>query len=377
MESMIKPWLVFPILLLSANYLQQSVNGKSQVPCLFIFGDSLSDGGNNNNLPANSPRSNYNPYGIDFPMGPTGRFTNGRTTIDIITQLLGFEKFIPPFANINGSDILKGVNYASGGAGIRMETYSAKGYAISLGLQLRNHRVIVSQIASQLGGIDKAQEYLNKCLYYVHIGSNDYINNYFLPQLYLSSNVYSPEQYAENLIEELSLNLQALHEIGARKYVLPGLGLLGCTPSAILTHETYGSCVEEQNDIASIFDFKLKSLVDHFNNKFSADSKFILINNTLQSTAEHSYGFSVSMAPCCPISAVGLCIRDERPCSNRREYVFWDAVHPGEAWNLLIATTSYDSSNHSGFAYPMDIKHLVEQEIEMELDFTSQLSSSS
>jgi hypothetical protein len=85
---------------------------------------------------------------------------------------------------------------------------SVQGYAISLGLQLRNHRVIVSQIASRLGGIDKAQEYLNKCLYYVHIGSNDYINNYFLPQFYLTSNTYSPEQYAESLIEELSLNLQ-------------------------------------------------------------------------------------------------------------------------------------------------------------------------
>jgi len=88
MESMIKTWLVLPILILFASYLQQCVNGKSQVPCLFIFGDSLSDGGNNNNLPPSAPRSNYNPYGIDFPTGPTGRFTNGRTTIDIISNIL-------------------------------------------------------------------------------------------------------------------------------------------------------------------------------------------------------------------------------------------------------------------------------------------------
>jgi hypothetical protein len=85
MESMIKAWLVMPILFLSATYLQQCVNGKSQVPCLFIFGDSLSDSGNNNNL-ATSSKCNYNPYGIDFPFGPTGRFTNGRTTIDIISK---------------------------------------------------------------------------------------------------------------------------------------------------------------------------------------------------------------------------------------------------------------------------------------------------
>jgi len=85
MDSIIKTWLVLPILVLSGNYLQQCVNGKSQVPCVFIFGDSLSDSGNNNNLPT-SAKCNYKPYGIDFPMGPTGRFTNGRTAIDIISN---------------------------------------------------------------------------------------------------------------------------------------------------------------------------------------------------------------------------------------------------------------------------------------------------
>jgi len=37
-------------------------------------------------------------------------------------QLLGFENFIPPFANTSGSDTLKGVNYASGAAGILPES---------------------------------------------------------------------------------------------------------------------------------------------------------------------------------------------------------------------------------------------------------------
>lgn len=40
----------------------------------------------------------------------------------IAAQLLGFENLIPPFANTSGSDILKGVNYASGAAGIRVES---------------------------------------------------------------------------------------------------------------------------------------------------------------------------------------------------------------------------------------------------------------
>ena len=82
-----------------------------------------------------------------------------------------------------------------------------QGAAIGLGLQLANHRVIVSEIASKLGSPDLALQYLEKCLYYVNIGSNDYMNNYFLPQLYPASRIYSLEQYAQALIEELSLNL--------------------------------------------------------------------------------------------------------------------------------------------------------------------------
>ncbi|KAJ1414183.1 SGNH hydrolase superfamily [Sesbania bispinosa] len=362
------------LFLLAANHMMQHcVHGESQVPCLFIFGDSLSDSGNNNHLPT-SAKSNYMPYGIDFPTGPTGRFTNGRTTVDIITQLLGFDDFIPPFANTSGSDILKGVNYASGGAGIRDETGMHMGVAISLGLQLKNHQVIVSQIATTLGSPEKAQQYLNKCLYYVKIGSNDYIGNYFLPQFYPTKSIYDTEQYAEALIEELSMNLLALYEVGARKYVLVGLGLIGCTPNAIYTKGTNGSCFEEENAAASIFDDKLKSLVDLFNDKFSANSKFIFINSTSEAS-ENSPGFLVSNAACCPTGLLGGCVPDEEPCYNRSEYVFWDEFHTTEAWNLLIAIASYNASSNPTFTYPMDIMHLVDHQIKMELEFKNEITS--
>lgn len=56
---------------------------RPQVPCFFIFGDSLVDNGNNNGILTIS-RANYMPYGIDFPGGVTGRFTNGLTVVDIL-----------------------------------------------------------------------------------------------------------------------------------------------------------------------------------------------------------------------------------------------------------------------------------------------------
>lgn len=57
------------------------------VPAMFVFGDSLIDNGNNNNIPSFA-KANYFPYGIDFNGGPTGRFCNGLTMVDGIGMFL-------------------------------------------------------------------------------------------------------------------------------------------------------------------------------------------------------------------------------------------------------------------------------------------------
>lgn len=62
---------------------QTFVQGQQQVPCLFFFGDSQFDNGNNNNL-LTLAKVNYPPYGIDFPGGPTGRFSNGQNIADFL-----------------------------------------------------------------------------------------------------------------------------------------------------------------------------------------------------------------------------------------------------------------------------------------------------
>ncbi|XP_041021242.1 GDSL esterase/lipase At5g45670-like [Juglans microcarpa x Juglans regia] len=146
-----------------------------QVPCLLIFGDSLSYNGNNNNL-ATTAKSNYQPYGIDFPKGqPTGRFTNGRNLLDFNAEELGFhEDSILPYAKATvGSDekVLKGVNYASGAAGILNESGRTRGDRIPAmdDQQLTNHQKTVSRIINKLGK-KNATQLLNKCIYSVAIG---------------------------------------------------------------------------------------------------------------------------------------------------------------------------------------------------------------
>ncbi|XP_039164432.1 GDSL esterase/lipase At5g45670 [Eucalyptus grandis] len=167
--------VILPVLFFISSHSRSWVLGAPRVPCYFIFGDSLVDNGNNNNLETQA-KANYPPFGIDFPDGATGRFTNGRTSVDIIAGLLGFDKYIQPFATAKGSEILIGVNYASAGTGAG--AFEMKQDSNCLNHQLRNHLVTILRVREMLGL--NATAYLNKCIYTVGMGSNDYINNYFM-----------------------------------------------------------------------------------------------------------------------------------------------------------------------------------------------------
>ena len=58
------------------------VHGDPLVPALIIFGDSVVDVGNNNNL-FTLVKANFPPYGRDFVTHrPTGRFCNGKLATD-------------------------------------------------------------------------------------------------------------------------------------------------------------------------------------------------------------------------------------------------------------------------------------------------------
>ena len=83
-----------------------------------------------------------------------------------------------------------------------------QGDRISMNEQLENYQTTVSQINDILGSDTAAATHLNKCLFTVGIGSNDYINNYLMPDLYPTSRLYTPDQYAEALIEQYSQQLK-------------------------------------------------------------------------------------------------------------------------------------------------------------------------
>ncbi|XP_030462052.2 GDSL esterase/lipase At5g45670-like [Syzygium oleosum] len=353
------------VLVLNAGNYGVEAQAQPQVPCFFILGDSLLDNGNNNGIADSLAKANYRPYGIDFPAGPTGRFSNGKTAVDVIAQLLGFSDYIPPYATTTGNALLKGVNYASAAAGIREETGRQLGGRITFSRQVQNYRSTVSQLVNILGGESAAADHLSKCVFVVGMGSNDYLNNYYMPQFYTSGRQYSPEQWANILIQLYVQQLRIMYNNGARKVALLGLGQIGCSPSELARNSSDGStCVQSINDACQIFNNKLKSVVDDFNKNY-ANAKFTYINsyNIFQDllTKPSSYGLKVLNTGCCGVGRNNgqiTCLPLQSPCQNRKEYLFWDAFHPTEAANNIVGRRSYMAES-SADAYPSDIRRLA------------------
>ncbi|KAM7271124.1 hypothetical protein ACFE04_030338 [Oxalis oulophora] len=318
---------VVSVLLMVSSIQLRCVNGKSnnKVPCFFIFGDSLVDSGNNNNLQTVA-KVNYKPYGIDFPPGPTGRFTNGRTAVDFLARMLGIHDYIQPFSTADDHQVLDGVNYASGSSGILDITGQQTGDHVSLNQQLQNHKSVISRIIKVIGNKRKAEHRLRKCLYSVGMGSNDYINNYFVPSYYNSSKLYGPRQFADALIKQYALQLKTLYNYGARKIVVNGIGEIGCVPFVRSVSGDPSKCVKSMNDAAKLFNKRVVWLTRQLQKNFS-DVKFLYIDNASPFLTFPGFVEDVS---CCKVNSFGLCDPKEPMCTSRNTHRFWDGFHPTE-----------------------------------------------
>lgn len=109
------------LLLVTATSKLGCDNGTTNgVRGMIIFGDDIVDNGNNNGIVGSYIKSNYLPYGVDFPYGPSGRFSNGKTIADCVADNLKLPYYPPPYPDSShqGVPLLKGVNFGSAGTGI-------------------------------------------------------------------------------------------------------------------------------------------------------------------------------------------------------------------------------------------------------------------
>ncbi|CAN1178696.1 GDSL esterase/lipase At1g71250 [Linum perenne] len=335
---------------------------SARVPAMFVFGDSLVEVGNNNYL-SSIAKSNYYPYGIDYNRGPTGRFSNGKTFVDLLGELVGVG-YPPAFADPTavGSRILGGVNYASAAAGILDESGQHYGQRYSLSQQVLNFETTLYQLRATLGAANLT-DYLSKSLAVLVFGSNDYINNYLMPSIYSSSYTYTPPQFANLLLNRYARQLVTLYGLGLRKFLIAGVGPLGCIPNQRASGQSPADrCVDYVNQMLGSFNEGLHSLVDQLNRQpgamYAYGNTYAAVGDILNNPA--TYGFNVVDRGCCGIGRNQgqiTCLPYAVPCTNRNGYVFWDAFHPTQAVNSILARRAFSGPPRD--CYPINVQQMT------------------
>ncbi|KAJ8644928.1 hypothetical protein MRB53_006676 [Persea americana] len=357
-------FLSFFLLLSSCSGGRRGKWETAEVTGMFVFGSSLVDNGNNNYVRNSSARADFLPYGIDFRSGPSGRFSNGRNPVDVLGQLLKLPRLLPPSSDprTEGKRILHGVNFASGGSGILDQTGALSGGVISLSQQVRNfENVTLPELRAQQGGNDHwFSSHLSKSLFVIGTGGNDYLLNYFLRSG--PTQKISLQDFTRTLITDLSKQLMKLYGLGARKFVVLSVQVMGCIPVVRASLASNGSCMEPLNEAAILFNSQLKSLV-HTITPQMPGSNLVFVNSyqIIKSFMDDpkSKGMKETRKACCQTDVVGiLCKRGGQTCTDRDAHLFFDGLHPTDIVNAWIAKKAY-GSNFDTDVYPFNVSQLA------------------
>ncbi|ESQ34783.1 hypothetical protein EUTSA_v10007885mg [Eutrema salsugineum] len=306
------------------------------ISAVFFFGDSIFDTGNNNNLDT-KVKSNYRPYGMDFPMGvATGRFSNGKVASDYISKYLGVKEIVPAYLDkklqqneLQQSDLLTGVSFASGGAGYNPET-SEELEVIPMLDQLTYFQDYKERL-KKLVGQKKTDQIVAKGVAIVVAGGNDLINTYFGSGAQRLKN--DVDSYTTIMADSAASFVLQLYGYGARRIGVIGTPPLGCTPSQRVKKEK--KCNEELNYAAQLFNSKLLIIMGQLSRTLPNSTLvymdiYSIFSQILESPAD--YGFEEIKKPCCKVRSLGggvFCKKStSKICPNTSSYVFWDGAHP-------------------------------------------------
>ncbi|KAL8110912.1 hypothetical protein AgCh_026612 [Apium graveolens] len=331
---------------------------------MFVFGDSLLDNGNNNFIKTIA-KADYLPYGMDSPLGPTGRFSNGKTFVDVLAELLNISASIPAFLDpsTKGNHAAVGVTFASGSSGILSETSSVAGGVPSLHEQIKNfEEVTLPEL--QTRGEDSSRESLSKYLFVIGSGTNDYVLNYFMKKS--QSNV-SVREFTANLTTNLSSQIKKLYSLGAQKFVLLSLFPLGCSPLSIAAQSNRNVCNKSHNKAAVLFNANLRAMVNRIRRQKTGPNvlrvnAYRILRDVIRNPGLN--GFANTRQPCCQVMSTGagggiLCKKGGSTCQDRNTQVYFDGFHVTEAVNVVLATKAF-SSNLTTEAYPFSISKLAQ-----------------
>ncbi|KAG2313087.1 hypothetical protein Bca52824_024644 [Brassica carinata] len=319
--------LLFTLILLASPV--ALAKSPPSLPAIFTFGDSIFDAGNNHFNKNCTAQADFPPYGSSFFHQPTGRFTNGRTVADFISQFIGLP-LQKPFLELqmrilNGT--LKcfpsnGINFASAGSGFLLDTNKVMGVT-PIQTQLHQFQTLVEQ-----NQIEKS--IIQESLFLLESGSND-IFNYFLP---FQTTTLSPDDYVDAMLTQVNKTIDQIYKLGARRIAIFSLGPVGCVPArALLPNAPTNKCFGKMNYPGAIAVFGAVYGITHRFQTYPA-----------------RYGFTDVSNACCGGGTLGglkQCGREGyKICNNPNEFMFWDFYHPTERTYHLMSKALWNGNKN-------------------------------
>lgn len=273
---------------------------------LFVFGDSLSDSGNNSlallgnlgGVPQIIPNDGYVPT---FPYAPAGVYSNGPVWATSFAAQLGLSA-LPSLAG--------GTNFAFGGAETRLNGDPPSGFPFSL----------TSQVGMALTAFHGALP--GDALYVVAGGGNNARRALeslgaapTLPQI-----VSTFSQASAEFAIDIGNIVDSLQAAGARNIVVWNAPNIGATPAA----RAQGASAA---GLGTLLALNLNSALDYRLSTETGVTTFDVFGLVGQVVANPAlYGLS---------NATNACVTNV--CTEPSKYLFWDGIHPTAAGHQILA----------------------------------------
>ncbi|KAJ0578754.1 putative triacylglycerol lipase [Helianthus annuus] len=232
---------------------------------------------------------------------------------------------------------------------------------ISLPEQVDYYSLVYDQLVQQLG-LDGTRTHLAKSLFLLVIGSND-LFNYFNIDSKLPAQ-YTVQQYVDRMVSTLKPLLKQMYGLGARKFVVSGVGVIGCCPAQRKPNNN-SECNLEANYGSTTYNDGLKALLNELKLE-SSDMHYTYFDtyNVMSDLIQRpeTYGITEIKEACCGrgnLKADVPCVQlfGADYCPNRKDHLFWDLYHPTESTYNIFASFLYNGSQQ--VTTPMNVEQLV------------------
>ncbi|XP_066372273.1 GDSL esterase/lipase At5g55050-like isoform X2 [Miscanthus floridulus] len=283
----------------------------------------------------------------------TTAYTVVRTRI-YTAKSMGFVSSPPPYLSVANSSLLlvptaltTGVSYASADAGILDSTNAGK--CIPLSTQVQYFSATKTKMVAAVGAA-AVNKLLADSIILMGIASNDM---FVFAAAEQSRNRSAAEQQTDaaalyaDLLSNYSATITELHSMGARKFAIINVGLVGCVP-AVRVLDAAGACADGLNQLAAGFDDALGPLLAGLAARvpglvYSLADSFRLTQDTFADPG--ASGYTDITGACCGsgrLLAEADCLPNSTVCTDHDGHVFWDRYHPAQRACLLTAQAFYD-----------------------------------